>query len=269
MSAKSPRHTDRPSLTKIVKRHGNSATKRQAVESLANRFPDERTRALLTELAREESFHRREWLVDARRQAVKSLMEHFPDAQTRALFIELAHLRDDSTAQCVAIELLGERFRDHEIRALLMELAGRGDDSRVRAQAIHSLGQHFNGPETTTLFLKILRSADHSFARVCAAAWLSKHSPNSEVRTILTEVALGDGEDDTRKGSIVLLLLYFREVPETRLALVTIARTELGRKVMRAAAEHGEPEEIKYAISILGEATLTTVQHVRSEVSGE
>ena len=101
MSAKSPRHTDRPSLTKIVKRHGNSATKRQAVESLANRFPDERTRALLTELAREESFHRREWLVDARRQAVKSLMEHFPDAQTRALFIELAHLRDDSTAQCV------------------------------------------------------------------------------------------------------------------------------------------------------------------------
>ena len=122
-------------------RHGNFT------RLLAETFPDEITRKMLTELAWRDDKR------DVKDDALEALAEHFCDGTTRALLIE--HVVRDGSSQLRAIRLLAEHFCDGKTHALLTELAGRRADTDARSQAIASLAEHFRElPETA----EVLRS---------------------------------------------------------------------------------------------------------------
>ncbi len=106
-----------------------------AVEALAEKWPDEATRALLAQrVVQDDNFA-------PRRAALQALAEKWPDEATRALLAQRAVQDDDDAPRSAALQALAKTWPDEATRALLAQRAVQDPDDQVRGEVFSALGK--------------------------------------------------------------------------------------------------------------------------------
>src|SRR5208337_3272003 len=104
------------------------------VQALAEKWPDEATRALLATWTTEAPHP------DVRGAAVQALAEKWPDEATRALLEQRAIQDDNEFTRGAAVQALAENWPDEATRALLAQRAVQDPDDQVRGAVFSALG---------------------------------------------------------------------------------------------------------------------------------
>ncbi|MDP6404690.1 MAG: HEAT repeat domain-containing protein, partial [Alphaproteobacteria bacterium] len=123
-----------------------------AIQLLAEKWPDEATRDLLTERAVEDGH------VIPRRAALKVLAEKWPDEVTRELLTERAVQDADQHPRRAALEALAEKWPDEATRDLLSKRAVQDVDENPRRAALEALVEKW--PDEATRNLLAERAVD-------------------------------------------------------------------------------------------------------------
>ena len=123
-----------------------------AIQLLAEKWPDEATRDLLTERAVEDGH------VIPHRAALKVLAEKWPDEVTRELLTERAVQDADQHPRRAALEALAEKWPDEATRDLLSKRAVQDVDENPRRAALEALVEKW--PDEATRNLLAERAVD-------------------------------------------------------------------------------------------------------------
>jgi hypothetical protein len=139
-----------------TKGEASTTTRGSAMQKLAEQWPDETTRALLTERAVRDQ----DW--SPRSTALLKLAEQWPDETTRALLTERAVQDQDAYARSTALRELAEKWPDETTRALFTRRAVEDEDEAPRSAALRVLAAKW--PDARTLDLFQQRASFDGFA---------------------------------------------------------------------------------------------------------
>ncbi len=143
-----PDETTRALLTQLAIDDQASELRAAALLALAGELPDETTRELLTRRAVKDQHH------SPRSTALKSLAEKWPDETTRELLTRRAVADEHSSPRYVALKCLVEKWPDETTRELLTRRAVQEQDryGSPRSIALESLLEEWPD-ETTRVFV--------------------------------------------------------------------------------------------------------------------
>ncbi|MFI9784109.1 HEAT repeat domain-containing protein [Kitasatospora sp. NPDC051984] len=209
-----------------------------ALEVLGERWPDEKSRALVTDTVSDS-----EELV--RGSALRVLGERWPDEKSRALV--MSALLDPEQPRATALRVLGERWPDEESRAVVM--SALLDPEQPRGAALEVLGARWPDEESRALVIAWASSPEQpvggSAVRVLGERW-----PDEESRAVVTE-AFTDAESPVR--DVALRVLAERWPDQGSRALVTDALSDAESSVrevaLRVLAERWPDEESRALVT--------------------
>jgi hypothetical protein len=196
LAEKWPDDATRALLAELAVKDDNFGPRRAALELLAEKWPDETTRGLLAErAARDEN-------VAPRRAALELLTEKWPDEKTRALLAERAVQDADYDPRRAALRLLAEKWRDEETRALLAERAVQDADYDLRRAALRLLAEKWPDEMTRALLAELaVQDADYD-PRSAALRLLAEKWPDEKTRALLAERAVQDARRFSRSTAL-------------------------------------------------------------------
>jgi hypothetical protein len=108
--------------------------RRNAIRTLAEKWPDQATRVLLTQRAVQDKAS------DTRGVALRALAEKWPDQATRDLLTQRAVQDEGSGTRSGALQALAEKWPDQATRGLLTQRACVGPEEGERGEACFLLG---------------------------------------------------------------------------------------------------------------------------------
>jgi len=134
LAEKWPDEATRALLEQRAVQDDNDAPRRAALHALAAKWPDEATHALLAT-----------WTTEAphpgvRSAALQALAAKWPDEATRALLEQRAVQDDNYAPRSAALQALAAKWPDEATRALLAQRAVQDPDDQVRGAAFSALG---------------------------------------------------------------------------------------------------------------------------------
>jgi NACHT domain len=170
-----------------------------ALRALADKWPDEATRALLEQRTVEDDHY------NPRSAALQVLADKWPDEATRALLEQRAVLDGDYTVRYVALRALAGKWPDEATRALLEQRTVRDDHYNPRSAALQVLADKWPD-EATRALLEQRAVVDDSFApRRAALQALAARWPDEATRALLEQRAVQDQNETARQGALKLL----------------------------------------------------------------
>jgi GTPase SAR1 family protein len=141
--------------------------RRGAVRALATKWPDERTRELVTERLSDVS----DWSWN---DALRVLTEKWPDERTRELVADRAVAHEGEMSRGEALELLIEKWPDETTRVLLTERAVVDEGPGPRCRALQFLTAMWPDDRTRELLTKCAVEDPASSTRGFAASLLAR-----------------------------------------------------------------------------------------------
>lgn len=151
----------------------------EALSALAEKWPDERTRTLLTERAVQDEQS------NPRSAALRALGEKWPDNTTRDFLTERAVKDENSEPRSTALQTLANRWPDEATRALLTARASQDEQTQPRSTALQTLGNWWPDNTTRTLLMESLKDPEADIRRT-AIQTLADKWPDNTTRTLLT-----------------------------------------------------------------------------------
>ena len=192
--------------------------RRVALQALAQKWPDQTTRALLTErVVQEQSEY-------VRSAALQALAQKWPDQTTRALLAERVVQEQSEYVRSAALQALAQKWPDETTRTLLAERAVQDQDEHVRRFAAQTLAEQW--PDETT---RALLAARARLEGVAASLFGGQHS---EFGRILFTTDL-DGTSPYLDPRRPVARKHIKKAAET----AGITATQLGETV-RSLSQH-------------------------------
>ncbi len=171
----------------------------EALQVLANTWPDETTRKLLAERAVQDEHY------STREVALQTLAEKWPNENTRKLLAERAVQDKDEGVRRVALEALAEKWLDETTRKQLTECAVQDKDENVRRVALEALVEEWPDEHTRKLLTeRAVQDKDEDVRRVALEA-LVEEWPDEHTRKLLTERAVQDKDYSPRSVALKAL----------------------------------------------------------------
>jgi hypothetical protein len=187
--------------------------RRGAIEVLAEKWPDQTARELLTQRAvQDDNF-------SPRGVALRALAETWPDQTTRELLTQRAVQDDNYYTRGVALELLAQKWPDQTTRELLTQRAVQDDHFDPRSAALRALAEKWPDQTTRELLTQRAVQDDNNDNRRVALDLLAGKWPDQTTRELLTQRALQDDRSDTR--SVALRVLAEKWPDQTTRDLLT------------------------------------------------
>ncbi len=183
----------------VLSRCSSSDVRIGSVEVLAEKWPDQATRDLLTDRAVKDS---NEY---TRREALVALAEKWPDPITRNLLAERAIRDKDRAPRMAALHALAEKWLDRTTRDLFTERAVQDEDRGPRGVALRVLAK--NWPDLTTRDLLADRAVQDvsEFTRSDALQSLAERWPDQTIRDFLAQRAVWDDSEFSRNSALEAL----------------------------------------------------------------
>jgi GTPase SAR1 family protein len=124
--------------------------------------------------------------------AMKALAEKWPDESTRDLLTQRAVHDDSAFPRRVALEALAEKWADESTRALLMQRAVEDHDWQPRQSALEALAEKWPDESTRTVLTHRGVDDDDEDARITALVALAHNWPDESTRTFLARKVVED-----------------------------------------------------------------------------
>jgi hypothetical protein len=205
----------------------NYYSRRIALETLAEKWPDETTRELLAQRAAQDDN------VDIRVAALKFLIKKWSDETTHKLIAQWAVQDDSFSVRSTALEALAEKWPDETTRELL---AVQDDNAYARTAALEALAEKW--PDETTRELLAQRAAqdDNAYARTAALEALAEKWPDETTRELLAQRATQDDREYPRRAALRALAETWPD--ETTRELLTQRAVQDDDNWVRSEADH-------------------------------
>ena len=170
-----------------------------AVQALAQGWPDEHTLTQLTDRATTDD----DWCV--RRAAVQALAQGWPDEHTRTLLTDRATTDNHEYVRRAAVQALAQGWPDEHTRAWLTDRATTDNHEDVRQVAVQALARGWPGEYTRTLLTDRATTDNHEYVRQAAVQALAQGWPDEHTRTLLTDHATADNDGNVRQAAVQAL----------------------------------------------------------------
>jgi energy-coupling factor transporter ATP-binding protein EcfA2 len=175
------------------------ASRAGAIQVLAEKWPDETTRTLLTDSAVRDRH------TFPRRIALQSLADKWTDQITRALVTERFGQDEDGDVRRAAIQILANKWSDEITRKLLMECAVHDADRISRGKALGTLADKWPDEVTRALMTERVINDDDSYPRSTGFEKLLDIWPDEAARALLTKCAVQDRDTYNRHAALIKL----------------------------------------------------------------
>jgi HEAT repeat protein len=205
-----------------------SGVRRVALQALAQGWPDETTRTLITDCATTDKNP------GVQRVAVQVLAQGWPDETTRTLITDRATTDENPILRGVAVQALARGWPDETTRTLITDCATADKEPGVRRAAVQALAQGW--PEETSHTLITVRATtdtDPSVRRVAVQA-LVRGWPDETTRTLITNRATTDRDPGVRRPAVQALAQAWPD-ETTRTLITDRATTDTDPGVRRPA----------------------------------
>ncbi len=174
-----------------------SGVQQGAIEALAENWPDETTRNILTERALQDSSAR------ARRTALAMLSSKWPDEATRTLLTKRAIYDPDSEPRGTAATGLANNWPDDATRTLITERSLQDPNPAVRSTALYALANNWPDDANRKLIAECAVQDQDFSVRLHALIVLAENWPRDDAaRTLLMERAITDADDRVRQTTL-------------------------------------------------------------------
>ncbi len=140
-----------PCWCSVPCRMTTQAPRRAALQALAEKWPDDATRALLVQRAVQDDNEA------PRRAALQALSEKWPDDATRALLAQRAVKDNDYDPAAPRFGRWPRSGADETTRALLVSVAVQDDNSDPRSAALQALAEKWPDDATRALLVRACR----------------------------------------------------------------------------------------------------------------
>jgi len=228
LAQKWPDEATRTLLTSRAVRDNNGLARSIAFETLADKWPDEVTRALLTEHGIEDTDGY------VRRAAFRILANKWPDEVTRRLLTKCAVQDVDITSRGTALVTLADTWPDEATRALLIERAVNDVNGYPRRCAFEKLVENWADEATRELLTNsAVHDADY-FSRSAAFEKLADKWPDETTRMLLTKGFVQEMNRYARQSELSKLVDNWPD--ETTRTLLTDYAVEDADSFLRSAA---------------------------------
>ncbi len=208
--------------------HGN--VRRAAMHALTEGWTDEQTRTLLTNRTTTDPDE------DVRRAALQALTQGWTDEQTRTLLTNRANTDTHGNVRGAAIQALAQGWPDERTRASLTDHATTDDHEDVRQAALQALAQVWPDEQTHTLLTDHATTDDHGNVRRAALQALAQGWPDEQTRTLLTDHTTIDDQWTVRRAALQALAQGWPD-EQTRTLLTDHATTDTHGNVREAAMQ--------------------------------
>ncbi len=213
--------------------HNHSRRRLGAVRALAEKWPDETTRTLLGECAREDKSK------VVRLTALKTLTEKWPDETTRRLLEERAVQDENEDVRSYALRILAEKWPHETTRKLHEERVVQDEDEGIRLAALQVLAEKWPDETTRRLLEELAVQDENEDVRRYALLISAEKWPDEATRRdILEECAVQNENVYARSNAIQVLAQKWRD--------------DTTRKLLEERAIHDESEDVRrHAIEAL------------------
>ena len=196
LADKWPDNATRALLAQRAVEDEHGAPRRAALETLADKWPDDATRALLAQRAVEDSDE------FTRRAALETLADKWPDDATRALLAQRAVEDEDGDLRGAALETLVDKWPDDATRALLAQRAVEDEEGGPRGAALEALADKWSIEPTRALLEKRAVEDEEGGPRRVALETLADKWPDDATRALLAQRAVEDEDEDLRGAAL-------------------------------------------------------------------
>ena len=199
LAEKWPDEATRALLAQRAVQDDNHDPRSAALQALAEKWPDEATRALLAQRAVQDDNE------DPRRAALQALAEKWPDEATRACSPSGPSRMTTSSPRSAALQALAEKWPDEATRALLAQRAVQDDNAITRRAALQALAAKWPDETTRALLAQRAVQDDNYGPRSAALQALAEKWPDEATRALLAQRAVQDDNDDPRSAALQAL----------------------------------------------------------------
>jgi energy-coupling factor transporter ATP-binding protein EcfA2 len=191
-----PDEVTRAQLTELAVKDMDAGSRSTALQILADKWTNETTRALLIDRAVQDIDS------EARRTALQMLVNKWPDQTTRALLTRQAVQDSENVVRNSALEKLADKWPDETTRKLLAERAIQDKDGYLRSVALSNLAEKWPDEATRTLLMECASHDDYSSSRSIVLERLADKWPDQATRDLLTERALNETDSSPRSTAL-------------------------------------------------------------------
>ena len=199
-------------LTQVDGTFPSSILRKKAILTLAEKWPNQVTRALLTQRAVQDEES------NTRVAALRALAEKWPDQVTRDLLTQRAIQDEDSDTRGAALQALAEKWPDQVTRDLLSQRAVQDEDSDTRGAALQALAEKWPDQVTRDLLSQRAVQDEDSDTRDAALQALAEKWPDQITRDLLTQRACVAPVEGERGKACSLLGAILKAGPYTYVA---------------------------------------------------
>ncbi|MCI5224966.1 MAG: HEAT repeat domain-containing protein, partial [Candidatus Electrothrix sp. AR4] len=181
-----PDESTRQLLTERAVQDKHEDPRRAALRVLAEKWPDKTTRRLLEQRAVRDEHE------DPRSSALEALADKWPDETTRELLTDRTVQDEHKDPRSTALRTLAEKWPDETTRKLLTERAVQDKNGSPRSTALRTLAEKWPDETTRRLLTERAVQDDHKYPRSTALEALAEHWPDETTRQLLTDRAVQD-----------------------------------------------------------------------------
>jgi len=163
---------------------GGALCRNAALRALAEKWPDETTRRLLSERAVQDENR------GPRTTALEVLAKRWPDEATRTLLTERAVQDKSGSTRSIAFRALGEKWPDETTRKLLTERAAQDESGHTRGNALRVRAEKWPDEMTRKLLTERAVRDESGVTRRAALQELAAQWPDDATRKLLRERAV-------------------------------------------------------------------------------
>ncbi len=171
-----------------------------ALETLAEKWPDETTRELLAERAVQDGSEY------VRRAALEALAQKWPDQTTGKLLAERAVQDENEYTRRAAVEGLEALGADVRLRELLIDRAASDENPDARRDALDRLTSLWPDESTRDLLSERLALDKSGLVRKAIVKALTQSWQTSEIRAVIMLRASADADASVREAILNLLV---------------------------------------------------------------
>jgi hypothetical protein len=200
LAEKWPDQSTRDLLTRRAVEDESESTRNTALQSLVAKWPDQSTRDLLTRRAVEDESE------STRNTALQSLVAKWPDQITRDLLTQRAVEDNSDSTRDTALQALVETWPDQITRDLLTQRAVEDNSDSTRDTALQALVETWPDQITRELLTRRAVEDDGESPRDTALQALVATWPDQITRELLTRRAVEDDGESPRDTALQALV---------------------------------------------------------------
>ncbi len=242
LAEKWPDDETRALLAQRAVQDDDDRVRRVALRALAEKWPDEATHALLTTWTTEAPHP------DVRSAALQTLADKWPDEATHALLAQRAVQDDNYEPRRTALQALADKWPDEKTRALLAQRAVQDENYQTRSTALQALAKKWPDDATRSLLAASTTEGPHPGVRSTALQALVAKWPDEATHALLAQRAVQDDNYAPRTAALQALAAKWPD-EATRALLAQRAvqddNYEPRRTALRALAEKWPDEKTR------------------------